>query len=154
MALHQRQRGGKPVAPSRREADDDGAAIFGRARALDQSVRLHLLEQAAEGGAVEHRHAGDLADRLSILLRQRRQHAPSWNGERAGAQHAREVELVLALDRRQVVHRIIGQPVMRRGARCGGARLLFAKGGPGHVQDMIQVSYLSCNGFVGCVGRA
>jgi hypothetical protein len=52
------------------------------------------------------------------------------------------------------VHRIIGEPVVRRGARCGGARLLFTKGGPGHVRDIIQVSYLPCNGFVGCVGPA
>jgi hypothetical protein len=48
------------------------------------------------------------------------------------------------------MHRIVREPVVRRGARCGGARLLFAKGGPGHVHDMMQVSYLSCNRLAGC----
>ncbi len=109
-------------AKREREANEHGAAIVRRSHAFDQTFGFHLLQQPAKAGTVEHCDFGDLADGLAVFFVERTQDAPRMRRKTQRPQHLREIDLVLALHRREIVHRIIEDAVGRFGNGRYGLR--------------------------------
>ena len=108
---------------------DTGVSMFQASALLtagDIGLFTHLKDGPLSLNEIKARtHAS--VHGLAVLLMQRRERPPHRHRQAEFAKAAREIELVLPLDRGKVMHRIIGDAIGRLWRRlCGQARAAAA----------------------------